>query len=206
MFIEQIKEVFGDNKPIFAKDIINMFPNYSRAYVFRLIKKSMASQEIIKFSNGVYYIPSKTFFGISTITADSVIERKYVKWNDEVFGVYSGLTLLNMFSITTQVPNVVEVATNNETTCCRKIILDGRQFILRKSRVRINKDNASAYMILQLFTDLGVNEKINSFAKQRIIEYIKEKGISKIQLISLVMSFPARTMKNLMRSGILEAL
>ena len=206
MVIEQIKEVFGDNKPIFAKDIINMFPNYSRAYVFRLIKKSMASQEIIKFSNGVYYIPSKTFFGISTITADSVIERKYIKWKDEIYGVYSGLTLLNMFSITTQVPNVVEVVTNNETTRCRKIILDGRQFILRKSRVTINKDNASAYMILQLFTDLGANEKINSFAKQRIIEYIKKKGVSKNQLISLVMSFPARTMKNLMRSGILEAL
>ena len=204
MFIETIKKQFGKNKPVFAEDIINMFPNYSRAYVFRLIKKAMDSKDLIKFSNGVYYIPSKTFFGISTITADSVIERKYVNWNDKIFGVYSGMSLLNMFSITTQVPNVVEIVTNNETTRCREIILDGRCFVLRKSRIEINNDNARAYMILQLFSDLGANERINSFAKQRIINYIIEKRITKSQLISLAMNFPARTSKNLMRSGILD--
>lgn len=204
MFLERIKENLGENNPIFAEDIINLFPEYTRAYIFRLLKKAIESKKILKFSTGVYFVPRKTMLGLSTITADNVVERKYIKWNGNVYGVFSGLILSNMFSLSTLVPNVVEIVTNNETTRCRKIYLDGRLFILRKSRFQINNDNVNAYIILQLFSDLGANENINNFAKQRIIAYIQEKQISKEKLISLSMNFPARTIKNIMRSKILN--
>ena len=130
MFAEKFKERFEENEPIFTEDILNTFSEYSRAYVFRLIKNMAQSKDLVKFSDGVYYLPRKTFFGISTITADMVVEKKYIYTDDNVCGVYSGLKLLNMFSITTQVPNVIEVVTNNETTRCREIVLDKRKFVL----------------------------------------------------------------------------
>ncbi|MBO4667392.1 MAG: hypothetical protein J5666_04610 [Bacilli bacterium] len=204
MFINKIRENYDINQPIFSEDILKLFPDYSRAYVFRLIKKAEDSGELAKFSTGVYYLPRKTFFGISTITADDVIRRRYISWNDDVYGIYSGLSLLNFFFVTTQVPNVLEVVTNNETTRVREISLDGRRFILRKSRFEINKDNENAYMILQLFSDLEKNEKVDEYAIERIIDFIQKNEITRKQLLSLSVYFPARAIKNMIRFGLLN--
>ena len=155
MLMNKIKEKFNINEPIFTEEIMALFPQYSRPYIFRLLNELEKSSELIRYSKGVYFIPKKTFFGLSTITADAVIEKKYLKEYNNIYGIYSGLRLLNLFSVTTQVPNVIEIVTNNETMRCREINLNGRTFVLRKSRFNIDKNNASAYMVLQLFNDLG---------------------------------------------------
>ena len=204
MILEHIKKQYGINKPIFTEDILNMFPDYSRAYVFRLIKKIEEDKELIKFSQGVYYIPRKTSFGLSTITADYVVEKRYIYSDKDVFGIYSGLKLLNQFSVTSQVPNVIEIITNNEATRKREINIDGRKFILRKSRFRIDKNNVNEYRVLQLFSDIKSPEELDVFSKQRLIEYINDKRISKNNLLSLAVKFPTKTIKNLIESGVLN--
>ena len=85
---------------------------------------------IVRFTQGVYYLPTETEFGRSSISIHQILNRKYLNDNDEIFGVYSGLILQNMFGVTTQVPNVLEIVTNKETTRCRKIMIKGREFIL----------------------------------------------------------------------------
>lgn len=134
---------------------------------------------------------------------DNVISLRYLQWNGEVFGVYSGLKLQNIFSQTTQVPNIYEIVSNNESSKRREIKIDGRTFILRKSRFKINKDNANAYMIIEFFNNLK-EEKINEFGKKRIIKFIKEKNISEKQLINTALRFPSKALKNLIMSGILN--
>lgn len=74
---------------------------------------------------------------------------------------------------------------------------------MRKSRFEINKYNASAYMIMELFNDLN-GEKIDEFAKKRLIDFIRERGITKEQLMDVAMKFPAKALKNLMGSKILN--
>ena len=206
MLINKIKEKFDINQPIFTEEIMELFPQYSRSYIFRLINNLEKSGELIRYSKGVYFIPKKTFFGVSTITADSVIEKKYLKEFNSVFGIYSGLKLLNLFSITTQVPNVIEIVSNNETMRCREINLNGRTFVLRKSRFQITANNANTYMVLQLFSDLGTKTKLDDFSQRRLTEFIKEKNITQTQLLTLAMKFPAQTMKNLIGSGILNGI
>ena len=206
MLINKIKEKFNINQPIFTEEIMELFPQYSRPYIFRLINNLEKSGELIRYSKGVYFIPKKTFFGVSTITADSVIEKKYLKEFNSVFGIYSGLKLLNLFSITTQVPNVIEIVSNNETIRCREINLNGRTFVLRKSRFQITANNANTYMVLQLFSDLGTKTKLDDFSQRRLTEFIKEKNITQTQLLTLAMKFPAQTMKNLIGSGILNGI
>lgn len=62
MFVEEIKGKFNVGEPIFAKDILSLFPKYTKAYVFRLIKDAEKSGDLIRFSRGVYFIPKETFF------------------------------------------------------------------------------------------------------------------------------------------------
>lgn len=203
MFTERVKSSFAANEPIYTEEIIRLFPDYSRPQIFRFIREAEEKKEIVNFTKGIYYIPRKTFIGLSTITADAVIARRYLKWNGEVFGVYGGLKLQNMFSITTQVPNILEIVSNNESAKRREVKMDGRTFILRKSRFEINKDNANAYMIMELLNNLN-GEKIDEFARKRLIDFIREKSITKKRLMDVAMKFPAKAVKNLIGSNILN--
>ena len=205
MFIERVRSTFKANEPIYTEEIIGLFPDYSRPQTFRFIKEAEEKKEIVNFAKGIYYIPSDTFIGLSTITADSVIARRYLKWKDEVFGVYSGLKLQNMFSVTTQVPNVYEIVSNNESSKRREVKMDGRIFILRKSRFEINKENANAYMIMELFNNLN-GETIDEYAKRRLIKFMHDKDVSIEQLMDVAMRFPAKALKNLIGSKILNEL
>ncbi len=204
MLVERLKGQFNTNEPIFTNEILNMFKEYSRAYVFRLINKAEKKGELVNFDTGIYYLPKKSVVGVSTITVEDVVSKKYIKNNEDVYGVYSGMNLQNMFSITTQMPNTIEIVSNNESMRCRKIIVDGRTVILRKSRCKIDRKNAQAYMILQLISELGEREKINDRAMESIKRFMRLNRVNTSDLLSLAKIFPAQTTKNLMFSGVLN--
>ena len=204
MFTERIKQTYKPGTPIFTEDALSLFPEYTRAYVFRLLKKAENEGELVRFSRGVYCIPKKTFFGYSTTSSGVIANSKYISDGKNVSGLYSGLSLLNQFAISTQVPNVVEIVTNNETTRKRVVTIDGMKFVIRKSRFNINKDNYSYYTILQLFSELGNNPSLNDFSKQIIKEYISKNNIDQNELIRYSMKFPAQVVKNLLGSEVLN--
>ncbi len=204
MLVEQLKENFNTNEPIFSKEILKMFSNYSRAYIFRLINKAEKNGEIINYDTGVYYIPTNSIIGISTITIEDVVNKKYIGYKDNFYGTYSGLSLKNMFSLTTQMSNTIEIVTNNESTRCRKITIDGRTIILRKSRCKIDCKNVYAYTILQLISEMKNVTNIDDRGKKTIIKYMKENKVNVDDLFSLAKFFPAKTIKNLMYSGVLN--
>lgn len=205
MFIERLSEKFNNNEPIFTEEILGLFREYSRAQVFRYIDKAKERKEIVQFAKGVYYIPNVTFWGdLSTITADAVIEKKYLRNAEQTYGVFGGIKLLNNFSVTTQMAAVIEVVTNNETTRCREIAVNGRRFILRKSRCEINKNNYAAYTVLQLFNDFTEQDRLDEASRKRLLEYIKSREVTQKQLLELSMQFPARATKKMIGSGVLN--
>lgn len=205
MFIERMKENFKMTTPIFSREILTLFKDYSTAYVFRMIKKAEESGELVKFSTGVYFMPEPTFFGQTTITADKVVERRYIRDGNEVFGVYSGIRLLNFFDATTQLPMTLEIVSNNETMRRREISFNRCRFILRKSRCQITADNANAYMVLQFFNDMKMKSELSKWSKRRLTEFIQKNNISAQSLIELAKYFPAQTTKNLIYSEVLNA-
>lgn len=204
MFIEKLKEKFNIDEPIFTNEILELFDEFTRAYVFRLINKAKEEGKLVQFDNGIYYLPKMTVLGLSTITADDVINKKYLQNEKDVYGVYSGLKLQNIFSVTTQMPNTVEIVTNNETMRCRQIEIDRRRFILRRSRCPISKTNVGAYTVLQLFSDMGTQIKLDSWAKERVINFIQKNNVSVQEIVDLASVFPAQTTKNLIMNGVLN--
>ena len=204
MLIKRIEKAFKPGNPIFTEEILLLYPEFTKAYVFRLLKKAEKNGELVRFSRGVYCIPKKTFFGYSTLSSGVVANNKYIGNNETVCGLYAGLTLLNQFAVSTQVPNVIEIITNNETTRKRTVIIDGMKFIVRKSRFKITKENFSYYTILQLFLELGINPSLSDFSKKKIKEYLVSNNIEQNRLIRYAMFFPAQVAKNLLGSEILD--
>lgn len=202
MFIEEMRNKFGYNIPIFTNEILELFSQYTKAYVFRMINEAEEKQEIVQLDTGVYYLPQITPFGLSVITASDVAKKKYIQNQSEIYGIYSGLTLQNEFSLTTQMTNMPEIVSNRASSRCRRITIDGMDFVLRKARTKITADNVKAYRVLQLFTEIKCAD-IGKDEKRRISDYIKTNGLSQGELIDLAKNFPAKTLQNLTYSGVL---
>ena len=183
---------------------MDLFPNYSRVQIFRFIKHALDNNGLIRFSNGVYYIPEQMEFGLSTISADDVITKKYIIKDKRYCGVFSGITLLNAFSITTQMAGVIEVVSINESSRKRCVVINGRRFIVRKSRYNINNDNYATYTILQLFSDMHDSDRVNDISKAIILNYCSKNKVTKEKLLSSSTKFPAKALNRLVLSGVLD--
>lgn len=206
MFAERVRNSFAMNEPIFTDELLDLFSDYSRVQIFRLIDAAKEDCNLVQYSKGVYYLPQKTRLGLSTITADDVVRKRYLKNNGEVYGIYGGVKLLNTFSITTQMAGVVEVVTNNESAKYREIQINNRRYILRRSRCTIDKSNAAAYTVMQLFSEMGKEDTLDESSTRKLREYITKEGVSQNQLFSMAQVFPARATKKMIGSGIINGI
>ncbi len=202
MLAEVLEEIFGCDTPIFTSEILSNFPQFTKAYIFRMIKAAEEAGELSRLDSGIYYVPQKTPFGVSVITAADAARKRYIESGGHIYGIYAGLTLQNRFSVTTQLPNTLEIVTNREATRRRLVSIDGMSFLLRRSRTEITNENADAYRVLQLFSETN-GLPIDSAACRSVSDYIRAKKISRESLLNLSGCFPAHTLKTMVYSGII---
>ncbi|MDR0832133.1 MAG: hypothetical protein LBM99_04490, partial [Bacillales bacterium] len=108
-------------------------------------------------------------------------------------GFYSGLGLLNAIGGTRQMPNVIEIVTNKESSRVRKVLIGTQKFILRKARCEINNKNKITLQILELATEFEPSDEVNI----ALINYAKTNGIDIKKLLKYSKYYPAKTLKNL---------
>ena len=195
---DSLLEKYGTNEPFFSIDIT--FKNYSRPWVMKQLQALCEENKIIRYEKGIYYIPTDTIFGKSILNPRKVIEKKYIKNADETIGYYSGLTFQNQLKLTTQMPNIIEIYTNNETANVRSVMVGKQKVILRKARTVINNENVAVLSFLEMMNDISPRSLDNE-KKNRIINYIKTNYITKDDIISYASVFPDKVMRNLIESG-----
>lgn len=79
-----------------------------------------------------------------------VARYKYVSRGGKVDGFYSGNTFANQLGISTQVPNKVEIVSNNMAAKIREIPIGKRTFIVRRPVVPVNDENVYVLQLLDL--------------------------------------------------------
>lgn len=202
--VKCLKTQYGENTPICFEDIANVCSGYTRGRVYQLIDTAMNSGLLAKAGYDCYYIPTTTPFGMSLLNPRKVIEKKYISNNDEVYGFYTGLALLNSFGITTQMPNIIEVFTNNEATKSRRVTINNQTIIVKRARTTINNANYKEMMLLELF-NLADISSIDARATQKIVDYMKQNNISIQGIMKYAKFVPARAIKNFMSSEVQNA-
>lgn len=202
--VKCLKTQYGENTPIFFEDISNVCSGYTRGRVYQLIDAAMNSGLLAKAGYDCYYIPTTTPFGKSLLNPRKVIEKKYISNKGEVYGFYTGLALLNSFGITTQMPNVIEVFTNNEATKSRRVTINNQTIIVKRARTTINNSNYKEMMLLELF-NLADIRSIDARATQKIVDYMKQNNISIQGIMKYAKFVPARAIKNFMISEVQNA-
>ena len=195
--IEYLTKTFGYNEPILLEEI--SFNGFSKPWINKQLAKYVKTGELIRFDKGVYYVPKKTILGPSKLNPQKVIERKYINSKD---GYYSGASFLNQLGLSTQVPNVIEIYTNNESAKVREINVGSIKVILRKARTTINSSNVAVQSFLELMNSVSPSF-FDEERKQITAKYIKDTGITRNDITKYAKAFPDKAMRTLIESQVI---
>lgn len=100
----------------------------------------------------MYYCPKKSLLSIDVgINADMVARYRFIS---------RGNTFANYIGISTQVPRVVEIVSNNTHSSDRTVLIGERKFYVKKPIAKITKENV---YVLQLLDYLKIVEKIFAY-------------------------------------------
>jgi len=189
-YIEQINA----NTPIFLANVKNLVGENAKMIMTRLVRDGV----VARFGQGIYYKPTKTIWGNSVIGNDVIIKYKYIE--DErgnIKGYVTGAKLFNYLGLTTQVPRMTEVVSNECRGKNRTITEYGA--VVRRPKIKVNNDNYLYQQLLDVIEnrtsvqiEVGAPKTImQDFYNNNNLDYTKlhkvgiERGITKNDLYTI---------------------
>lgn len=197
-YIQNCKE----NEPIFIEDIkqhvMQFYKEEEKDKVFNNVKEvlnRLNKEGVIKTAyKGTYYIPKTNIFGEMPLANSKIIQYKYlVDKFGNVKGYITGANLFNNLGLTTQVPNIIDIVTNeckNNNKYTNKYL----NVTIRKPKIKINNENCKYLQLIDLIDNKdniyvevdNVDEIIYNFIQdndldfEKILKYAREtnnKGV-----------------------------
>ena len=201
MLYDYLIKNYKANEPIFVSDIV--LP-VSDANLRQMFKALCDSGKIKRFDTGIYYVPKASILknGVP-LAADEVAVAKYIVRKGKVEGFYSGYTFANQLGISTQVPYVKEIVSNNASTRVKEVNVRNKRIILRRARTEITNENYVVLQFLELLKDLEQYYDISFEAVcERLKKYVRNENIKKVDVDKYIGSFPDKIYKNIYRTGL----
>lgn len=195
MLYNYIKEHYKEAEPIFFSDLI--IGNITKSALNQQLKKLCIKGLLQKYDTGVYFIPKKTLLN-STVgpNADMVAKYRFISKGDNIDGFYGGNSFANQIGITTQVPQVVEIVSNNTKSSDREVRIGNRRFYIRKPIVQITKENVYVLQMLEILKNLDAYLDYSyEEAKERFAEYISIHKIKRSDVDLYIRKYPMSTFK-----------
>lgn len=198
-----LMENYGYNEPIFLNDL--SIEGLSENAVRQSVKRLVASGFLERYDNGIYYISKRGgLLGKSYLDPSMVIIRKYVENQLNKYGYITGLSFANQLGLTTQMPAVIEIVTNRESTNGRMLMVGNQKVRVKKSSISVSEDNAE---LLQLLDAIGQAEKYTELTIEEtvdiLITYIRKKKFTKGQLSDVSSALTGATAKKMIEWGII---
>lgn len=199
-FFEYLVDTYGYNEVIMSNEI--SFNGYSVPWIKKALARLCDEEKIVRFEKGIYYIPTDTLLGKSKIDPQKVIRKKYINDGNGTIGYFSGITFMNMLGLSTQMPNKLEIYTNNESSRVREVAIGKQKVLLRRSRAEITSENAATMSLLELmnFTDATF---FDDDRKKIVAEFIEKSKITRKSISSNSAYFPDKAMRTLVESEVI---
>ncbi len=201
--METLESAFGYNEPILLNEI--NIPGISAVYIRQMLTRLVKRGLLERYGQGVYYIPTTTVLGKSRLSAKKVYEKKYISDGKSVYGFYAGLSLENTIGITTQVPNIIEIVTNKESSRLREIIIGKQRIRLRKSIIEITNQNIKTLEFLDLMSRINLGE-MSQENKDKLRKYLRQQQLKQTEVFKYISKYSSRTSKNIIESGAINDL
>ena len=196
MLLNYLKENYEPGEPIFLQDI--KITGISDAGIRQRIKKLTETGEVVRYEQGVYYMPKITRLqGAQTLAPDIVARYKYISRRGRIMGYYAGYTLANKMGISAQVPLKEEIASNNMAAVVREISVGNRIYVIRRAPVEVNKDNHTVLQLLELLKDIDKYNENERDIRQQLTDYIRRSQITREAVDKYIACFPIKVYKSI---------
>ena len=199
-FYQYLFDEYGKNEPILFGEI--KYKDYSEAWLYKALNRLCDEGKIVRFEKGVYYIPTVTALGTSTLNPRKVIEKKYIGTRGEKIGYYSGITFLNQLGISTQMSNTIEIFTNRETSTVREIQVGKQRVLLRRARTEITSDNVDVQSFLEMMNSVSASY-FDEDRRIKVEKFISDKGITRKAIAKYAPAFPDKAMRTMVESEVI---
>ena len=203
MLKSYLMENYGYNEPIFLNDL--SIEGLSENAVRQSVKRLVASGFLERYDNGIYYIPKRGgLLEKRYLDPSMVIIRKYVENQLNKYGYITGLSFANQLGLTTQMPAIIEIVTNRESTNGRMLMVGNQKVRVKKSSISVSEDNAELLQLLdaigqaERYTELTIEETIDI-----LITYIRKKKFTKGQLSDVSSALTGATAKKMIEWGMI---
>lgn len=167
-----------------------MFNSLSKKSFYKVLSRMSESNELIRLSKGLYYIPKKTRFGLVSVNENNIIEY----YANENVGIVVGYRMYNKYMLTTQISKKVEIFSNNLNQENRNVLN------VHISKVDIKFDEDTKKMI-ELLDVLENYHKIEDLNVTNLLIYFKESikhyNDKKMDVIIKEMKFKKSTLASL---------
>lgn len=196
MLYDYIIRNYKECEPIFFGDLL--IENITKSAVNQQLRILCNHGKLVKYETGVYYIPKKSLLK-SAIgpTADTVARYRYISKGDTIDGFYAGNTFANQLGITTQVPRVVEIVSNNTNSSPREVEIGGRKFYVKKPVTHVNAENVHVLQMLELIKNIDAYlDDSYEGAKEKLAEYIDLYEITREKVDKYIRMYPMTIFKN----------
>ena len=202
--INEYLNFIGKGIPFFIDEIVeyiienNHNANKEKVYNnVKVILNKMNKEGILETAyNGIYYSPVDNIYGKMAIGNRDIINYKYITdKKGNIKGYITGAKLFNEAHLTTQVPNVIDIATN-ECNNYNKYNNTSLNVIIRKPKMKIDNDN---YKYLQLFDLIENKDKITievDNIDDVLYRFIKENNLDFEKIIKYAVITKSRNVIN----------
>jgi hypothetical protein len=184
--MKYIKENYSEGEPILTKDLKKI--NISYDNLRQKLKKLTDSNQLNRIDDGIYSYGSLP-------KADIVIENKYIKRNNKVFGYYTKETLLKLLGLNTNTDQI-EIVTNEFRAIVREIEVAGTKIKIRHSKIKINNENYYILQFLDLIRDLDKLKIKRNDLDSKLKMYIEKYKIDKNDINKYINLYPNVTYRN----------
>ena len=196
MLLDYLQENYNNNEPIFVSDI--HLP-VSDTNLRQMLKVLCDKGTIHRFDTGIYYLAGiSRLKGGTSLSPGEVVRYKYISRNNKTEGYYSGYTFANQLGISSQVPVVIELVSNEASAKVREVSIKNQRIILRKPRTEINDSNCKVLQLLDLMKDFEqYSDDDNTAAPEIIRTYVRDIKIKRSDVDKYISLFPMKVYKNI---------
>ncbi len=194
MLYNYIKEHYKEAEPIFLSDLLSV--NSAKTDLKQQLRELCEKGSLQKYDEEVYFIPKKSKLNLTVgLNADIVARYRFISKGDNVDGFYAGNTFANQIGVSTQVPYVIEIVSNNVADD-GEVLIGNRRFVVRKPVVPITKENVHVLQMLELLVKLDAYLDCSyEEAREKFAEYISVCGITKSDVELYIKEYPESTLK-----------
>lgn len=189
MLYNYIKYHYKQAEPIFLSDLLSM--NIAEPDLEQQLKELCENGLLQQYDEEVYFIPKKSKLNLKVgPNADMVARYRFISKGDNVDGFYAGNTFANQIGISTQVPYVIEIVSNNVADD-GEILIGNRRFVVRKPVVPVTKENVHVLQMLDMLVKLDAYlDYTYEEAREKFAEYISIYRITKRDVDLYINQYP----------------